>query len=407
MTTASRDLPELPHPQRPCPVCRGAQRELMYRQRFAEFSSEGLLAGYDVCACRHCGLCFADRIPRQDSFDRYYEVMSKYEAPRPPSASTDPNVTRLMDVVPFIERAAGTADAILEIGCGSGQLLNLLRGRGFGKLRGIDPSPRCAQIAREHYGLDATSATFSTLNPAEPEADVIVLIAVLEHVRDLEQPLMVLRRMVPVGGRVFITVPDASHYVDGIDAPFQEFSVEHINYFGPASLTNLMQTYGFEPLFCESADVRAHTSTVTPVIHGAFTKRALTHASRPDEHPPDQVTAAALRRYIAKSQREHERVLPVLHGLTTNGRPLVIWGAGAHTLRLLAQDPLASAHVDCIIDSNPRYQGKRVGNIPVIAPSQPPDETANILISSRVYQAEICDQIREKLGWPNPLVTLY
>jgi len=35
---------------------------------------------------------------------------------------------------------------------------------------------------------------------------------------------------------VFITVPDASRYAAGDDAPFQEFSLEHINYFGPQSL---------------------------------------------------------------------------------------------------------------------------------------------------------------------------
>jgi predicted SAM-dependent methyltransferase len=34
-------------------------------------------------------------------------------------------------------------------------------------------------------------------------------------------------------GKIYIAVPDASQYINGEDAPFQEFSIEHINFFGP------------------------------------------------------------------------------------------------------------------------------------------------------------------------------
>jgi len=46
----------------------------------------------------------------------------------------------------------------------------------------------------------------------------------------------------------YIEVPDASIYYKGEDAPFQEFSPEHINFFGPDSLRNLMITNGFTPI---------------------------------------------------------------------------------------------------------------------------------------------------------------
>jgi len=401
------NIPELTYSQRPCPICGKSERALLFPQRFAEFSAEGLLAGYDVVTCRHCGFCFGDHIPGQDAFDRYYEVMSKYEIAQRPATPMDHNQQRLLEVVPFIERAAQHNQAILEIGFASGQLPHLLRERGYGKLQGIDPSSSCAHIARECYGIPVQCGTFSSITLAEPQADLVILIGVLEHIHDLSQAMQVLRALVPDAGRVFITVPDASHYAQGIDAPFQEFSVEHINFFGPLSLANLMSANGFEQLFCESASVHANANTITPVVHGAFAKRAASTGFGLNVVSRDDGTEPALREYVDKSHREHQQVVPVLQRLADGRQPLIIWGAGAHTLRLLAQAPLAQANITSIIDSNPRYLGKRIGSVPVVGPDQRPDDDASILVSSRVYQDDICRQIRERLNWKNQVITLY
>ncbi len=48
-------------------------------------------------------------------------------------------------------------------------------------------------------------------------------------------------------------VPDATRFAMSPDAPFQEFSIEHINYFTPVSLVNLMGRYGFSEVFSEQA----------------------------------------------------------------------------------------------------------------------------------------------------------
>ena len=407
LCVATVTLSELNHPARACPICAEATREVLHRQRFAEFSSEGLLAGYDVVACSHCGFCFGDRIPAQDAFDRYYQTMSKYESAPVAAATTDPERHRLVGIAPFIESAAPSDWQILEIGCASGQLLDVLRGRGFSRVRGVDPSPACSRIARECYGIPVEVGTFSSLQTSESEADLVVLIGVLEHVCDLTLAMLVLRQLVPVGRRVFVTVPDASRYPSGVDAPYQEFSVEHINYFGPASLENLMQLHGFEPVFCEPSTVEPSLCTSTPVIHAAFTRCQDLPGPAGGRVRPDRDTASSLREYVAKSEREHQTVLPVLEDLAGSQRPLVVWGAGAHTLRLLATSPLGEANILAIIDSNPRYQGKCIGRVPIISPRQRPDESATVLISSRAYQEQICRQVSDRLGWKNPIITLY
>ena len=62
-------------PARPCPVCRGLQVKLLYRQRFEQLSGVRLLDGYDVVICRDCGAGFADDVPPQAVFDDYYRCL--------------------------------------------------------------------------------------------------------------------------------------------------------------------------------------------------------------------------------------------------------------------------------------------------------------------------------------------
>ena len=55
--------------KRPCPVCGGEDRTILFHQTFSEFSGKALLNGYDVTCCNWCGCGFADGIPGQAEFD--------------------------------------------------------------------------------------------------------------------------------------------------------------------------------------------------------------------------------------------------------------------------------------------------------------------------------------------------
>ena len=75
-------------------------------------------------------------------------------------------------------------------------------------------------------------------DPAPDTFDLIVLSAVLEHICDLQATLLHIRRMLSRDGLVFVSVPDASRFSKDDDAPFQHFSIEHVNYFSGTSLNN-------------------------------------------------------------------------------------------------------------------------------------------------------------------------
>jgi len=68
---------------------------------------------------------------------------------------------------------------------------------------------------------------------------------------------------------------------------------------------------------------------------------------------------------------------------------------------------LGEAKIKAFVDSNPRYQGKSLNNVPIISPQALKDMTETILISSRVYQEEIAHQIRGELKLRNEFIKLY
>jgi FlaA1/EpsC-like NDP-sugar epimerase len=86
---------------------------------------------------------------------------------------------------------------------------------------------------------------------------------------------------------------------------------------------------------------------------------------------------------------------------------IIIWGVGTHTLRLLETSRLGRANIVAFVDSNPRYQLKQLNGIPIIAPADLKSRPEPILISSRVFQREIEQQIREDLRLSNQIVKLY
>jgi SAM-dependent methyltransferase len=293
----------------------------------------------------------------------------------------------------------------VEIGCATGALLGLLKKAGQPKVIGLDPSPACCRIATETYGVATRCGTLSDNLIPEGSVDFLILIGVLEHLRDLAPAVAKFRTLLAPGGRIFITVPDASRYSAGDDAPFQEFSLEHINFFGPQSLSNLMAAHGFKTVHSEQAEIHPNFRTMTPVLHACF-ERLETVSTNPDL-PFDQETVLGLKRYVERSLAENEAIQPCLEELTSSRRPVTVWGAGAHTLRLLATSALGRANLKAIVDSNPLYQGKSVNGVPILKPAALTELPGAILISTRVFQNEIHHQIVNGMKLKNEVITLY
>ena len=294
---------------------------------------------------------------------------------------------------------------ILEIGCANGGLLAVLKQNGFMNLLGIDPSPVSAKIANDLHGIRVLTANLANMPLAGQLFDFIILVGVLEHVPELGPSLARLGNLLTPTGKVYIAVPDASRYPDGEDAPFQEFSVEHINFFGPKSLANIFGANGFAQQHCAQQVMPVGHRTSTAVVHAIFQKVPAGAPLR--VIIPDDETTAGLTTYIAASQQADARIWSTVDAVAMSRQPIIVWGTGAHTLRLLATSRLKEAIITAFVDSNPIYQGEELNGVRIIAPTDLRGHTEPILISSRPFQEEIASEVRVRLKLDNKLIRLY
>ncbi len=388
---------------RPCPICGGEERTILFRQTFSPFSGKSLISGYNVVTCRTCGCGFADGIPSQADFDAYYRDLSKYEYQHRDGAESLEDLARFRATVSILEPFIASREArILEVGCATGRLLGLLRDAGYPHVAGLDPSPSCAEAACRLYGVPVRTGSLQELLDDTSQVQVLILIGVLEHLYDLRPALKSLHQRLSPGGRIYVDVPDVSGFERHLDAPYQQFSTEHIIFFSPTSLTGVLAMEGFRPLLFKQ-ESRAHTGSSTmPAFWGVFEK------TEPDPglQVRDSETPTALEGYIQASAKAEKDLFRRIDGLVEADQPLLVWGVGTWTRRLLSTSRLSSARIAAFIDSNPNIQGQTFQGIPVISPSELEGRNEAILIASWVFADEIERQIREELGCQNNIIHL-
>ncbi len=388
-----------------CPICNSENKKLLFRQKFSPLSDGSLLTGYDVVVCESCGFCFADDIPEQNEFDSYYQEMSKYEYQDTQGKESNFDEDRFKVIAKFISPFIPKSQSrILDIGCATGGLLSILKNKGYNNLFGLDPSPFCAKFAQKLYNIPVfTHNLWNFPLPSQP-FDCIILSGVLEHIRNLNLALDKMSSLLSPEGILFIEVPDASRFMDCQDAPFQQFSNEHIDFFSSTSLNNLLAINGWKNIICEQNNHAQSDTTIMPVITAIYQKEL---NSKEANLIKDTETMNKLTQYIEICQSIDSKINQIINNLVETQIPLIIWGVGTHTQRLLATSKLAEANISAFVDSNPKYHQKQLHGKSIISPLDLTEYSESILISSRVFQENIKIQIRDILKLENYLIVLY
>lgn len=396
------------YPHRACAVCGSTPGKLLFRQTFSEMSKGSLLHGYDVVVCDTCGFGFADHIPSQTDFDLHYRDMSKYEHQDQGGKETEYDFSRFLEIADSITPFLPDLKVhLLDIGCATGGLIALFKEKGYSNTIGLDPSPVCSESARKLHGVQVAVGTIydaGKVLTGGQTFDCVILVGVLEHLADINHAFLQMRKLLVNGGLLFIEVPDATDFTRWPNAPFQEFSTEHINYFSPTSLNNLLHKHGFVTVFNRRTTRNQTADIVMPVVTAMFRKKNLDQSS---VIVGERETEENLKNYILKSQKTENAIQHVIDGIVRHAKPIIVWGVGTQTLRLLSTTGLPQANIRAFVDSNPRYHGKRLNGIPILAPHDLHNRTETIVISSLVFQSAIERQIRNDLKLGNDIIKLY
>jgi SAM-dependent methyltransferase len=376
---------------------------LLFRQSFQKLDGIGLLDGYDIVACQRCGMTFADGIPSQATFDEYYRALSKYAFEHRSGKESPEDEWRLRQVATMIESFIPHRDSrILEIGCSNGRLLGFLKADGYHNVVGLDPAPDSATSARELYGVKVLTGSLFDVPLREHDYDFVISLEVLEHIRDLDLAVAALRRHLSPNGLLYVDVPDATKYVAEREAPFQEFSTEHVNFFSPTALQYLMEAGGFRTIEAKSAAVKDRKGGPVPIAYGVFQNGT----TRRKDFPRHSDAEAGINSYIRQCSEMDAALRRRIDEALSSHRRIIVWGVGTHTQRLLATGALNTANIAAFVDSNPKYQNQHLQGVPVVRPDALKNRPEAILISSCGFQEEIATQIRD-MKLPNELILLY
>lgn len=388
-----------PHGPRPCPVCGSAgPRSRVFRPEFRD----GLLGdGYDVVVCGACGAGFADRIPSQGELDRHYAEHSKYGFEGSGGAESPYDFGRYEAIAGQVApHVPGPGARILDIGCATGGLLSVLKRLGFTSLLGVDPSPACASAALRLHGVDVRVLTLARLAELDGRFDLILMVGVLEHVRDVAKAVAGVAGLLAPGGALYAAVPDVEGLAGASNAPFQQFSMEHVNFFSSLSLNGLLARSGLAPTREWRSSVEWREGVTEPVLAGLYSAGAgVTPAF-------DGVTEASLRRYVDASRERERAIAAKIEAIVLKGDPVLVWGAGAFTRRLLATTTLGRANIVAFIDSNPHLQGEQLAGRAILRPGDIGGRTEAIVIGSGAFEREIVQVIRGRLALTNPILSL-
>jgi SAM-dependent methyltransferase len=386
---------------RPCPICAGLDREVLHRQSFAGDGALG--GGYEVVVCTACGAGFADGIPTQAELERYYAERSKYEYAQNDGAESPYDFKRFEliadQLTPLLPSRSA---AILDVGCATGGLLACLARRGYTQLLGSDPSPACAVAARRLHGIEVRPSTIGQLAAWERRFDVILAVGVLEHLRDVRAALATLVDRLNPGGLLYCAQPDVATFTACVNAPYQQFSTEHVNFFSVSSLNRLMAGCGLAPRRTWSWSVEWREEITDSVLSGLYER-----APAVPEMAFDTVTRSALVRYLNVCREQDKRVVTMIAQLVRSQVPVMVWGTGTLTRRLLASGGLDAVNIVAFIDSNPVAQGQTLAGRRVMPPEWIADRGETIFVCSVAFEREIVRTIRERLGRTNPVLLPY
>ena len=148
----------------------------------------------------------------------------------------------------------------LDLGCGSGLLLETLRGAGYCDVRGVDIGPQGVDISRRKGFRVAEADLRDFFRESSESFDLITAFDVIEHLErdELLDLLPIIYSHLTPGGRFIIQTPNAS-------SPWAASSrygdLTHEWIFTPRSITSVLRLMGF-------SEVRS--KEVTPYVHGTF-----------------------------------------------------------------------------------------------------------------------------------------
>jgi 2-polyprenyl-3-methyl-5-hydroxy-6-metoxy-1,4-benzoquinol methylase len=234
-----------------CPVC--SNPSTSHALTGTDFLFETTSKTFMLDACKSCHCLFLNPMPSNSEIAGFYPPSYWWSPSRPGVLKKLESVYRriaLRDHIAFITKSMrGRSEVeVLDVGCGSGTLLGLLKRQGF-LVRGVDFSSEAAAIAKRDNGVDVAVGSLDEAHFPDQSFDVVTLFHVMEHVTNPRQVLGEVSRILRPQGVLILQVPNIESWQFkifgakwyGLDIP------RHVIDYSKNSMLKLLNDSGFVP----------------------------------------------------------------------------------------------------------------------------------------------------------------
>lgn len=243
-----------------CILCESSKFEFMFFSKDRMFNLPGK---FTVKKCSQCSLVFLDPQPSQKLLKKHYPSQKYYSYSRSEEKNLfkivrdylvghyySPNIFSLLFST-FIQNVPAIPSfvkngKILDIGCGDGDTLGLLKKLGW-ETYGLDMDSRAVETARRR-GINAKLGTFRELS-TYPDSyfDAIRLYHVIEHIDNPSLCLSLIRKKLKKEGELLIGTPNINSPLASIFGSYwyNLDSPRHLFLFSPQTLGKLLNKYNF------------------------------------------------------------------------------------------------------------------------------------------------------------------
>ena len=221
-------------PEPNCPLCDSNDNQ----KRFAT-------NGYDVLSCNVCELLFISPYPSNIKA-RYATVSDEgfsemdVIGPQKHYLASQKYYGRIF---PLIEQECKAARSVLDVGCGTGYLLQLMGKYPDMRRVGIELNSARAQFAQNKASCEIHQTPIEEFS-ADTKFDVIILINVLSHIPSFDRLFGAIHSLLSENGKVIFKVGEVCKDVQK-GSIFDWGVPDHVHFLGLNTMDFICRKYGF------------------------------------------------------------------------------------------------------------------------------------------------------------------
>lgn len=335
---------------RECPLCGVNSRKVICKLKNTMSEEERICTNYPtnyaIVVCEKCGMVYTDINVKATDVESYYTKYNIYS--NMSGIKSDLYLKTMEMYFDSILKYISSESSIVDVGCGSGDLLDMLRKKGYLLVNGIDPSKDSIDCLEKKGVKGRVGTIYSCDENDDNKYDMVISTGVLEHLLYPQEALIHMKKLLNKDGYMYICIPATEKYMDDVQPVANYFNHEHINHFTEKTLIEMAERIG---LAVVESKVQRACNEIEATLNIIFKVDGEVNANseivRYDSSGRDSIE----KYFIAIKERELKNEF-LLKEIIESQREIIVWGTGNYASSLMNMFPELKNNISFFVDNN-------------------------------------------------------